>query len=376
LITILHVRNSNYPGGIETTLLGWFKASDRTQFKLELLVFKERRGIQERSVKLMEEQGLTIELLPWGYIRNLPGAISKLIRIVRANSNVIIHSHDTRSDLVSILVAKITGVPVVISNHAWHPADLKRKILEWLRVHLMHYADLIISVSEDTHKETLELGVPEDKCMALYSGIDLETFQKPPSRSEARMVLGLSDDDYVIGNVARLWPEKEQDKIIEAAALLAESYPQLKFLIVGDGPLEEALKSQVEQANLQKTVLLPGFRKDLTHVLSALDIFAFPSSAEGTPMVIYAAMAMALPIVASPVSGVGEVLRDNETALLIPPANGQALAQAIEKLLNNQDVADQLGKEAKKSVEVHYSVEHAVKQLEQIYFTLDAKRYR
>jgi len=375
LITVLHVRNSNYPGGIETTLLGWFKASDRTQFNMELLAFKERRGIQERSVNLMEEQGLAIELLPWGHIRNLPGAVSKLLGIIRSNSNVIIHSHDTRSDLVSIIAAKLTGVPVVISNHAWHPADFKRQVLEWIRVRLMRSADLVISVSEDTHRETLKRGIPEQKSMALYSGIDLEPFQNLPSRDEGRTALNLSDEVFVVGNVARLWPEKEQDKIVEAAGILAERYPCLKFLIVGDGPLEEALKNQIAQAGLQDSVLLPGFRKDLTHVLAALDVFVFPSSAEGTPLVIYAAMAMALPIVASPVSGVGEVLKDNSTALLIPPADAKSLADAVEKLMNEPERAAQLGKEAKQSVEANYSVELAVRQLEQIYQKLDASRH-
>ncbi len=376
MITVLHIRNSNYPGGIETTLLGWFKAADRSRFNPRLLVFKERRGIHERSVELMAEQGLQVELLPWGYIRNLPGAVFRLVSMIRAESRVIIHSHDTRSDLVSIIAGKLTGTPVVISNHAWHPADFKRKVLESIRVRLMHYADLIISVSENTNVETLERGLPESKCMALYSGIDLQPFQTLPSRAEARRALNLSEDDFVVGNVARLWPEKEQDKIIDAAAQLAEQYPRMKFLIVGDGPLEQALKEQVVKQGLQQTVLLPGFRKDLLHVLAALDVFAFPSSAEGTPMVIYAAMAMALPIVASPVSGVGEVLLDGETALLVPPADADALAAAVVRLIQEPELAQRLGSGAKQIVEQKYSVEQAVNQLEQIYTRLIEKNNR
>ncbi len=367
MITILHIRNSNYPGGIETTLLGWFKFIDRSRFNPRLLVFKERFGYEERSVQLMQEQGLESEMIPWGHTRNLIGAVLRLIGTIRSEENVILHSHDTRSDLVSIIAAKFTGVPVIISNHAWHPADFKRRVLEYIRSRIMRFSDLIISVSKETHQETLHRGLSESRCISLYSGIDLEPFKDRPSQQEARSALGLGNDDFVIGNVARLWPEKEQDKIIEAAGRLTVRYPKAKFLIVGDGPLRESLVEQIKKLGLEKTVLLPGYRKDLTNVLSALDVFVFPSSAEGTPMVIYAAMAMGLPIIASPVSGVGEVLIDDSCAMFVPPADAEALAVALEKLIEDSDLGKRLGESAKSVVEEKYSVEQAVKQLEQVY---------
>jgi glycosyltransferase involved in cell wall biosynthesis len=374
MITVLHVRNANYPGGIEAILLGWLKEIDRTQFNARLLIFDERRGIHVRSMEFMQERGLPSELLPWGHVRNLPGAVYRLVKIIRSQPNVIVHSHDTRSDLVSIIAAKITGVPVVISNHAWHPADLKRKILEKIRVHLMHFADLVISVSKDTHRETLERGINPAKATYLYAGIDLERFKNPPSRSEARAVLGIADEDFVVANIARLWPEKEQDKIITAAASLVPRYPQLRFLIVGDGPLEQALAEQIDRLGVQNAVSLLGFRKDIMNILAAIDVFAFPSSAEGTPIAIYEAMAMGLAIVASPVSGIGEVLTDGSTALLIPPADADALANAIERLVQDPAYALSLGTKARIEVETEHSVVQATRNLEKIYLQLDANR--
>lgn len=369
-ITVFHVRNSNYAGGIETTLLGWFKYADTRQVHPRLFLFRERRQLHRRSVEILSEQGITCELLPWGFVRNLPGAVYRLWREVSAASRPVLHSHDTRSDLVALIVAKLTGAPLVISNHAWHPADLKRKVLEAIRAQLMRAADLIISVSRDTHRETLEKGLDPDRCLSLYSGIDLEPYRNPPPAQAARQYLGVAANDFVIGNIARLWPEKEQSSIIDAAKILAPLYPQMKFVIVGDGPLANALQQQVRASGLSERVLLPGFKEDFVAALAAMDCFAFPSSAEGTPMVIYSAMAMALPIVASPVSGVGEILQDRVSSLLVPPADGAALAGAIEQIYRERELARSLGNAARSAVEHNYSAKNAADRLEAVYTSL------
>ena len=159
MITVLNIRNSNYPGGVETTLLGWNKEIDRSKFINRLLIFQERDNIHERSANLMREQGLDAELLPWGRFKNFPGAVYKLVKIINKEAYVILHSHDTRADLIALLAAKITGVPIVVSNHAWHAVGFKRWMLEAIRVQVMRFVDLVINVSKDTHEETLRKGI-------------------------------------------------------------------------------------------------------------------------------------------------------------------------------------------------------------------------
>lgn len=374
MINVLHVHNSNYPGGIGTTLLGWFAHADRSRVAPRLFVFRDRMGIHERSVDLFRAQGLEPEFLPWGHARNLPGAVGRLVREVRSRPRTVLHSHDTRSDLVAVITARITGAPLIISNHAWHPADFKRKVLEAIRARLMRHADLVISVSRNTNLETLERGIPAAKCRCLYSGVDIGPYRHPPPRTEARASLGLGENEIVVGNVARLWPEKEQASLIEAAARLVPQHPKLRFLIVGDGPLETSLRARIAHLGLEDRVLMPGYRKDLVSVMAALDIFAFPSSAEGTPMVIYDAMAIGLPIIASPVSGVGELLEDGATALFVPPADSEAMARAVARLIGQPALARTLGERARQVVETEYAVEHAVDQLLDIYDDVLARR--
>ena len=369
-ITVFHVRNSNYAGGIETTLMGWFKYADTTHIRPRLFLFRERRQLHQRSVGILEQNGIDCELLPWGFARNLPGAVWRLWREVRAVSKPVLHSHDTRSDLVALIVAKLTGAPLIVSNHAWHPADLKRKVLEGIRARLMRSADLIISVSQDTHRETLEKGLDAEKCIALYSGIDLAPYRNLPAKAEARRYLGIDENDFVIGNIARLWPEKEQAAIVDAAKLLAPRYPEMRFVIVGDGPLAESLQNRVNEQGLAGEVLMPGFKEDFVSALVAMDCFAFPSSAEGTPMVIYSAMAIGLPIVSSPVSGIGEILQDRVSALLVPPADSESLASAIEQVYRDPELARSLGTAASKAVEQNYSAQQAAARLGTVYTRL------
>lgn len=352
---------------METTLLGWVKEANREAFNHRLFIFAEPKGIHLRSARVMREQGLDSEVLPWGVYKNIFGAVKQLVSEIRRSPNPIVHSHDTRADVVGLLAARITKVPFVISNHAWHAVGFKRWLLEFIRARVMRFADYVINVSEDTHKETVRRGIDPAKSITIYSGIDLSVFLNAPDKSSARASLGIDPGDFVIGDIARLWPEKAIDKLLDATSLLLEKHPNVKTLIVGDGPLERELIDYAKARGLESHVRFLGFREDVANLLSAFDVFALPSSAEGTPMVIYSAMAMALPIVASACSGVAEVLEDKRTALLCPPADAKAIATAISSIIEDPDLGSRLGAAAKQAVFQNYSAEQAIRKLEDLY---------
>ena len=373
-ITVLHLRCSNYAGGPETTLLGWLKYADYERFTPRIVFFEERYGLHRRSLEIFADHKVPVELIPWGYTRNLPGALRALVAKVRSAPHPILHAHDVRSDAVSLLVGRITGAPVVISNHAWHAVGFKRHLFEAMRGYWLRFADAVANVSADTHEETIRRSVPPERSMVVYSGLDLAPYRNPAPRSEAKARLGFSNNDVVVGNVARMWPEKALHTLIEAAAQLAARYPALRIVFVGDGVLEPALRAEVSQRGLDKTVRFLGFRKDLIEVMSAFDMFALPSLAEGTPMVIYSAMALGLPIVASAVNGVAEILENERSALLIKPAHAGELTIAIDRLLAAPALGRALGDAARRRVEERYSAEKSVKIFESLYQRLIAKQ--
>jgi len=366
--TIFHLRCSNYPGGPETTLLGWLKYADCERFDPRVLFFHERRGLNVRSLELFSSHRVPVQIIPWGASRNLPGAVRALVRQIRAaESPGLLHSHDVRSDFVALIAGRLTHTPVVVSNHAWHAVGLKRHIQESLRARWLAYADLVINVSEDTHRETLRRGVPAERSVALYSGLDLAPYRDLPSKEEARKRLDIPQDALVISNVARTWPEKAIDRLIQAAAQLRPKYPALQVLQVGDGLLDAQLAAEVRQRGVEGCVRLLGFRTDYTDVMRASDVFALPSLAEGMPMVIYSAMAMGLPIVASNVSGLQDTLEHERTALMIRPGHLADLVESLDRMLSDPVLAKRLGDQAREVMEHRFSAEAAVRQLEQLY---------
>lgn len=372
-ITVFHLRCSNYAGGPETTLLGWLKYTDREHFAPRVIFFEERYGLHLRSLEIFASHKVPVELIPWGHTRNLPGALRALVAKVRSAPSPILHAHDVRSDAVSLLVGWITGAPVVISNHAWHAVGFKRHLFEAMRGCWLRFADAVVNVSADTHNETIRRGVPPERSMMVYSGLDLAPYRDPMPKNEAKARLGFANDDVIVGNVARMWPEKALHALVEAAARLAQKHPALRIVFIGDGVLEPALRAEVSQRGLEKNVQFLGFRKDLVEVMSAFDLFALPSSAEGTPMVIYSAMALGLPIVASKVNGIGEILEHERSGLLIKPADAGELTAAIDRLLTAPALGRALGDAAKRRVEERYSAEKSVKVFESLYQSLIAK---
>ncbi len=373
-ITVFNIRCSNYVGGPETTLFGWLKYINRERFDPHVVFFEERAGYHLRSLEVFADNNVPVKMIPWGYSRNLPGALKKLSAMIRKTPNCLLHTHDVRSDAVGLIVGRMTNTPVVVSNHAWHAIGFKRWLFETLRGLWLPHADMVINVSEDTHLETMRRGTPAERSRTIYSGLDLAPYHAPPDRSAAKKKLNLNPSDTIIGNVARMWPEKAQNVLIDAAVQIVSNHPDVRFVLVGDGLLENDLKSQVKSLGLESNVIFLGFRKDLVDVMAAFDIFALPSLAEGTPMVIYSAMALGLPIVASAASGVAEILEHEKTGLLIKPANLAELTAGIEYFLSHPDEGHKLGGAAKKAMEEKFSAEQSIKQIEKTYIDVMATR--
>lgn len=323
--------------------------------------------MHDRSVALFASHGIPVEFVPWAPRRNLLGALRHMVGILREAGPCLLHAHDVRSDFVALLAGRFAQTPVVVSNHAWHAQGLKRRIQEGLRARWLPFADLVVSVSEDTHRETVRRGVPAERSVALYSGLDLEPYRTLPPRDVARARLGIPADIPVISNVARMWPEKALAALVEAAARLLPRYPGLRVLQVGDGPLMDELKAAAARRGIERCVTFLGFRSDYAEVMRASDVFALPSLAEGMPMVIYSAMALGLPIVASDVNGMRDTLEHDRTALIMRPGNVDDLTASLDRLLSDRDLAERLGGAAKHVMERRFSAEQAVRKLEALY---------
>lgn len=181
-------------------------------------------------------------------------------------------------------------------------------------------------------------------------------------------------DPPIVGTVARLHRQKGVIDLVQAAAEIHRSSPQAKIVVVGGGPLEQALRKKAHQLGLERFFIMLGERADARELLSLFDIFVLPSLWEGLPLVLLEAAALGKPIVATNIDGVREVIREGETGLLVEPGNAGALAEAVLRLLRDRNFAAGLAERAKASIPSRFQLSRMVEETEQLYMRLFERR--
>jgi sugar transferase (PEP-CTERM/EpsH1 system associated) len=284
----------------------------------------------------------------------------------------VLHSYNLAA-VEYACTAALAGVPVRV--HAEHgrdagdPHGLNRKH-NLLRRGVTPFIDRYIPVSDDLQRWLRQVvGVPDAKTLMIANGVDTERFK--PSVRAAR-------DEFVIGTVGRIQDVKNQSGLIDAFILLRDMLPaerhRLRLSIVGDGPLLGKITEKVRAAGLQDVVWLPGSRTDIADLMAGFDVFALPSIAEGTPVTILEAMACGLPVVASNVGGIPEVVEQQSTGMLVPPSDAAALAGALARYVQDPQLAARHGAAGRLRVERSNSIAAMVAGYAGLYDTLRASK--
>jgi len=211
-------------------------------------------------------------------------------------------------------------------------------------------ADRIAAISDGVRAALIASGVPADRIRVVPSGIDLEPFQAPCDRAALRARLGIDVGTFLVLNVAALAPHKSQETLLEAAALLRGRVAGLRVWIAGEGPERRALEARLAGTGAGGAVRLLGFREDVADLLRAADLFCISSWLEGLGTSILDAMAAGLPVVATRVGGIPEVVADGETGLLVEPRSPALLAEAIASLAGDPSRRAGMGARAKEVV--------------------------
>ncbi|WP_323142280.1 TIGR03088 family PEP-CTERM/XrtA system glycosyltransferase [Massilia phyllosphaerae] len=281
-------------------------------------------------------------------------------RLMRKLRPTVLHTYNLAA-LEYAFTASMAGVPVRI--HAEHgrdagdPHGLNPKH-NFLRRRIAPFVDRFIPVSEDLNRWLGEVvRIAPAKTLFIKNGVDTDKYAPgglPAADSPWQ------PDDIVIGTVARVQDVKNHRLLVEALARLHARHPALaarvKLSIVGDGPLLPAVRQQVQDLGLQDAVWLPGARVDVKSLLHTFTMFALPSLAEGTPVSMLEAMACGLPVVASRVGGIPEVVDDGVQGLLVPVGDVEALAQAMARYALDADLRARHGRAARARVEECFSM--------------------
>jgi glycosyltransferase involved in cell wall biosynthesis len=293
----------------------------------------------------------------------------------------LVHTHTSKAGIIGRAAACLAGVrPVVHTPHGHIFYGYFSKFITAVFVHaeraLMRCTDILITLTHKEKDDYLAKGIGSaGKIAVVYSGIDLGRFLTSGGlRKSTRAGLGLTETDVVIGTIARLVPIKNHEMIVEAARILHDCMPYLRFVFAGDGELRETLEASVQARGLADRFVFAGWRSDIAELVSAFDIFVMCSRNEGLGRAFLEAQAGGVPVVGTRVGGVAEVLDEGNTGLLVESGDARALAAAIGRLAADRDVRARMSAACRQWVTSRFSAGAMVDKIEGLYRGLLAEK--
>lgn len=219
--------------------------------------------------------------------------------------------------------------------------------------------DCIVAISESIKQQLQAGGVPTELIRTIYEGLDLSSF---PERKRVPGTAGA--DLWTVGTVASLSPEKGLSYLVKAASLIPHVASRMRFVIVGDGECRVDLEREVRERGLEKAFTFTGFQNQTLGYFGSFDVFVLPSLSEGLSSAILAAMATALPVIATNVGGIPELVQQGWNGLLVPPQNPVSLARAIQFLCGNPQEAYEMGQKGRKRMEEKFTLQRKILETE------------
>jgi glycosyltransferase involved in cell wall biosynthesis len=354
------------PGGAERVAVTVAARLDRDRF--EPLVCVSRRLAWSPLDEILESADVPLVTLNRTH-RAALWSWAPLVAMLRRERIDVLHAHMFGSNLWGTVFGRLAGVPVVVAHqHGW---SFERNLIRYAvdRELIGRGADVFVAVSREDRARMIELeGIASRKVRFIANRIA----PLPRPLLDLRAELGVPEAAPVIGTLTVLRPEKGLDTFVEAAALLAPQFPGLQALIAGAGREEERLRSLIRKLELESTVVLLGFCRNVADVLAALDVAVFSSVREGSPLAVIEAMAAGKAIVATAVGGVPALVRNEEHALLVPPRDPPAFAEAVGRLLRDRDLRERLGRNAQERQRREFDITSTVRAFEDLYEQLFA----
>lgn len=352
-IKITHILPELGYGGAERLLVDLLKNIDRDKFNVEVIClikggdFVEDLAEIDVPVKILGKRGKLGLAMMW-----------RLKKYLVETQPDIVHTHLFAGDFWGRVAAYLAGVKIIISTeHNINTSEGKLK--DWLKSKTNRLATKIIAVSRSVKNYTIKkYQTPAEKISVIYNGIDISRFSFESVDFNNKIIFG---------TVGRLTKQKGHKYLISAFKKVSQKLPEAELWIVGEGELRDDLTKQIAKLNLTEKVKLLGTRKNIPAMLNEFDIFVMPSVWEGLGIVVLEAMASGLPIIASDVDGLSELVKDNQNGLLFESKNIEQLSQKMTELVQNETLADKFSRAGREMVENNFDLKKVVREYEEVY---------
>ncbi|MEO8377642.1 MAG: glycosyltransferase [Candidatus Sumerlaeota bacterium] len=362
---VLFVLGALQPGGIQTFLLSLLRHFDREDVAIDVCTMAADPGPLAEEV---QQLGATVHAVPVG--RSPRPVIAAFEKILSAQKYDALHANRSSSFLaMPIRAARRCGVPVRIAQYQ---NDFRRNGVirdtadRYFRGFVRRDATNIIGVSQNTLTTHFGKNWQRDKRFEVVPNpIDLSVYTRM-RRDEIRTALGFASDDIVIGHSGRFSEAKNHVLIVDVAEQLCVEFPNVKFILAGDGRWREEIQSCVRDCGLEERIRFPGWRSDMADLLSAMDIFFFPSLWEGCPISLLEAQGAGLPCAASDIPATRESIAPALQPFMFPPRDVSLARNALARLIADANLRARLGAEAR-SHAVKFDIKTIASHLREIY---------
>lgn len=292
-----------------------------------------------------------------------------LKQIIKEENVKIIHAHKLGSNFWGSILGSLFKIPVISHSHGGHaPANSRRNyynLLEGKLVGKLSYK--IIAISEYERRRLIEEeGILPSKIITIYNGIESSKYKIKPNLDIKRQ-LDIKTDSPVVGIIAAFRPQKNHELFLLAAREVLKENRNVYFLLVGDGVTRERMEKLASELAITKNCLFTGVREDIPDIISIIDVGVLSSHWEGLPLAVLEYMASCKPVISTNVSALSELVQDNINGFLVPPGDYEMLAQKMSLLLDNKDLALEMGRNGFSIVKESFTAESMIKRIEDLY---------
>lgn len=360
---IFHIRASNFFGGPERQILGHIRSSDN--FRHRVVTFQEGQQVNEFQT-VCQEHGVAVTTIKTMNSYQL-SSLRQLSECIKRERPAVICCHGYKPLILSLLASRNNKIPVIAFSRGHTSENFKVRFFEFVERKLYAYVDKIVAVSTGYANRLEEQGIRKSQIAIVHNVINTEKFITFLNcRNTTRKNLGFQENDFLIATAGRLSPEKAQGDLISAFAAVKMQYPRLHLLICGDGPLRGQLEEQARACGADNVRFL-GHRRDVDTLMPGFDLFVLPSLTEGFPNVLLEAAACHVPIVATKVGGVPEIILHGETGQLVEAGNVRQLIAAITRCIEDKNMSSRCAASAYALVSEKYNFTRQAMQLEAVF---------
>jgi sugar transferase (PEP-CTERM/EpsH1 system associated) len=363
---VVHVMLALDVGGLERNVVNQVREGQKLGQRVSIVCL-DRPGTLAPRIQQLGANLVVLDRRPG--IR--PGMVLQVRRALRDLRPDVVHTHQLATLLYGGAAARMLRVPVVVhTEHAKEEYQRRRKRMLGRIAGL--FCDRFYCLTKDMVNHVRSAGIlPERKIQLIQNGIDVASFTRSASdRAAIRQSLNVPPDALLIGTVGRLNEVKRQDVLIRAFAQVRQHTPDAHLVLVGEGPALNDLQTLVSSHGLTDCVHFAGYQPHSGPYLQAMDIFALTSRSEGMPQAVLEASVTGLPVVASRVGGLPEVIEDGVSGIMFEAGNDAALATIFRELIANADLRKRLGAAARARVESKFSVARMAAEYHRDFLTL------